>query len=99
MIPALAITLGVPLTLGITLGVLLALGEMLVIAAAGTFKRGPDWTDYVALVGPLVAMTTIIVFFVVFSWHIALLLSLTIVALTLWGVVFLVKIPARKRTA
>ena len=85
------------LALGITLGLLLALGEILVIAAAGTFRRGLEWPDYVALVGPLIATATIIVFFVAFSWQIALVCSLVIFALTMWAVVLLLKVPTRKR--
>jgi hypothetical protein len=85
------------LFLGIIAVVLLALGEMFVIAAAGTFKRGLDWTDFAALIGPLLAMLMTIVFFLLLSGQIALVLSFAIVALTIWGIGFLLKFPAKRR--
>ena len=77
--------------------VLLGLGEIFVIAAAGTFKRGLEWPDFVAMAGPLVALLMLVVFFSFLSWPIALILSLGVIALTIWGVGALLKVPAKKQ--
>jgi hypothetical protein len=85
------------LWLGIIAAVLLGLGEVFVIAAAGTFKRGLEWSDYVALVGPLIAIMMLVVFFIFLPWPAALALSIAVLALTVWGVSFLLKVPTKRQ--
>jgi hypothetical protein len=85
------------LWLGIIAAFLLVLGEAFVIAPAGTFKRGLEWPDYVALVGPLVAMIMLVVFFIFLPWPAALALSISVLALTVWGVSFLLKVPTKRQ--
>ena len=86
------------LWLGIVAAVLLGLGEILVIAAAGTFKRGLEWSDYVALVGPFLTLILLVVFFIFLPWPGALALSIVVLALTVWGVSSLLKLPTRRQT-
>ena len=85
------------LWLGIIAALLLGLGEVFVIAAAGTFKRGLKWPDYVALVGPLVAIIMLVVFFIFLPWPAASALSIAVLALTLWGVSSLLKVPTKRQ--
>ena len=85
------------LWLGIIAAVVLELGEVFVIAAAGTFKRGLEWPDYVALVVPLVAITMLVVFFILLPWPAASALSLGVLALTVWGVSSLLKVPTNRQ--
>jgi len=85
------------LWLGIIAALLLGLGEVFVIAAAGTFKRGLKWPDYVALVGPLVAIIMLVVFFIFLPWPAALALSIAVLALTVWGVSSLLKVPTKRQ--
>ncbi len=85
------------LWLGIIAAVLLGLGEIFVIAAAGTFKRSLEWSDYVALVGPLVAIIMLVVFFIFLPWPAALALSIAVLVLTVWGVNSLLKVQTRRQ--
>jgi chromate transport protein ChrA len=81
------------LWLGIIAAFLLALGEAFVIAAAGTFKRGLEWPDYVALVATIM----LAVFFIFLPWPVALALSIAVLALTVWGVSSLLKVPTKRQ--
>ena len=84
------------LWLGIIAAAVLGLGGVFVIAAAGTFKRGLEWPDYIALLVPLVAIMTLVVFFILLPWPAALALSLAVLALTVWGVSSLLKVPTSR---
>jgi hypothetical protein len=78
-------------------GVLMGVGEILVIVAADTFERDLVWSDYLAFLGPLAAVMTLLVFYLFLPWPIALALSFVVVGLTIWGVTFLLKIPMKRQ--
>lgn len=84
----------VALTIGAA--VLLIVGEIFVMAAAGTFKRGLGWSDFVALIMPPIALTSIVASFVFLHWAIALILTIALFAVVIWAVAALLKLPTQK---
>jgi hypothetical protein len=77
--------------------VLLGVGELFVIAASGTFRRGLDWVDYLALLGPFVAAVMLVVFFMFLPWPAALILTFVVVGFAILGVSRLLKVSVKKR--
>ena len=76
---------------------LIALGGMLEYAAFGSYRRSLDWPDIAVIGGSLLALLVIVIFFLFLTWPLALLLSIGVLALSMWGVGFLVKRPLRRR--
>jgi hypothetical protein len=84
------------LWLGIIAVVLLGAGEILVIAAAGTFRRGLDWVDYLAMLGPFLAAIMVVVFYLFLPWQAALALTFVAIGVVIWGVSRLLKVPTKR---
>jgi len=84
----------IALTIGAA--VLLIVGEIFVMAAAGTFRRGLQWPDFVALIMPPIALTSIAASFVFLHWAIALILTIALFGIVIWTVGALVKLPTQK---
>ncbi len=78
-------------------GLLLALGQIAAIAAVDSIKKDLQLHDYAALLGPWVAAGLLIVFVVFLPWKVAVVLSLTVVALAVWGFILLLKVPIKRR--
>jgi lysylphosphatidylglycerol synthetase-like protein (DUF2156 family) len=76
---------------------LVVLGGMLSGAAFGSYRRGLDWPDIAAIAGSLLALLVILVFLLFLAWPLALLLAIGVVAVSMWGLGFLVKRPERRR--
>ena len=83
-----ALTIGVP--------VLLIVGEIFVMAAGGTFKRGLQWPDFVALIMPPLALTSVVASFLLLHWVIALILTIALFGVVIWTVGALLRLPTRK---
>jgi hypothetical protein len=75
---------------------LAVLGVMLAYTAFGSYRRRLDWPDIAAVGGSLLALLVIVFFFLFLAWPLALLPSIGVLALSMWGVGFLVKRPNRK---
>ena len=78
-------------------GLLGGFGGVFAIAAAGCFKRGLEWPDYVVLIVPLVALESIIAAFCVLPLHFSILLSIVLVAAVWWSLLVLLKVPSKRR--
>ena len=78
-------------------GLLLALGEIVAIAAVDSIKKDLQWHDCMALLGPWVAAGLLVVFVVFLPWLLAVVLSVIVVVLAVWGVVLLLKVPMKRQ--
>jgi hypothetical protein len=78
------------------MAVLLGIGEVFVIAAASTHERGLEWPDYLAMLGPFISLVTIILFFMLLPWQVALVLTFVVIGFVAWGVSRVLKMPSRR---
>ena len=77
--------------------VLLIIGEFFIVAAAGTFRRGLQLPDFVALIMPPVALVSMVVSFLFLNWAAALFLTIALLVVIIWTAVALLKLPVRKQ--
>ncbi len=77
--------------------VILGIGDILVIAAAGVYKRDLAWPDYLAMLGPFVLMVMLVVSFMLLPWQVALALTFVVIGFVIWGVGRLLKVPLKKQ--
>jgi len=67
------------------------------IAAAGSFKRGLEWPDYVVVVIALAALESIIAAFAFLPLYVSILLSIVVIAAVWWSLLALLKAPSKNR--
>lgn len=78
-------------------GLLGGFGGVFAIAAAGSFKRGLEWPDYVVLIISVVALELTIAAFVFLPLYVSILLSIVVLATVWWSLLALLRAPSKQR--
>ena len=78
-------------------GLLGGLGGVFAIAAAGSFKRDLQWSDYEVAIISVVALELMIALFAFFPLYVSILLSIVALASIWWFLPAFLRVPVKKR--
>jgi hypothetical protein len=67
-------------------------------SSADTRRKDPLWLDLLVLLSPLIVTGAGVGFVLFLPWQAAVILTVAVAIMTLWGVFLLLKLPRKKRS-